>query len=123
MLVALVLVAHGSLTQQWAKPFEILQKNIQEQHPEKDVVLSFLQLMSPDVMQAVEQLYCEGCRAVKLWPLFLGLGSHMTDDIPTLLAQIQETYPDMKCEVLPALAEDEQILRSLVQRGIGFLES
>ena len=77
---ALILFAHGARDPRWAAPFERLREIAQAQLPDTEVVLAFLELMSPRLPEAVAGLAQNGCTSVSVVPVFLGQGGHVLRD-------------------------------------------
>lgn len=79
-------------------------------------------MMSPSLPEALQNLYQKGFRDVLLWPLFLGVGMHVKNDIVEELQSFLEDHPDLNYKILPSLAEDKECLDLLVKRGLFFLQ-
>lgn len=110
---ALILFAHGSRTAQWADPFYRLQQHIERNRPDVVVLPAFLELMQPTLQQAIEQIYGAGLREAVVLPVFLAAGAHLKRDLPLLVAQAMQQYPDMRMRVLPPLGENDALLQAI----------
>lgn len=110
---ALILFAHGARDPQWAEPFENIRQRLAAAHPEVPVVLAFLELMRPDLEQAVDELAARGATRITLIPLFLAQGGHLKQDLPELLSAIAAKHPSLRIRVTPAIGEVETILGAI----------
>src|SRR5690606_34264461 len=92
----LLLFAHGARDPRWALPFEDVARRIRAADPGVPVALSFLEFMSPGLVEAGASLATLGCERVELLPLFLGAGGHVPKDLPLLLEQLRQAHPDVQ---------------------------
>ena len=96
---ALVLFAHGSRDPKWAEPFKAIQALIRAQAPDTPVELAFLELMQPDIQECLGVLAKQGVKRVSVVPIFLAAGRHLREDLPALIAPIQNQFPDLVINV------------------------
>ncbi|ART81926.1 cobalamin biosynthesis protein CbiX [Oceanisphaera profunda] len=100
-----ILVAHGSrreaanqeiadftasVTQSMAARFEIMGH-------------AFWELAEPSLEQAIDSQVAAGATEIKLFPYFLAQGRHVVEDLPSVLHQKREQYPDLTLTLLPHL--------------------
>lgn len=110
---AIILFAHGARAEAWAKPFRRLQQMLQSQKPELRVELAFLEFMSPNLQDLVQQLEAEGIRQIHLVPIFLGQGGHVMRDLPLMIDEIKLKYPHIEIKKAEAAGEDELVLQAI----------
>ncbi len=110
---AIVLFAHGARDPEWAQPFEKMRAQIQARVSNTPVVLAFLELMQPALSDAIANLEKQGVQHLTLIPMFLARGSHLKNDLPKLIAQIQAQHPKLTLNLSPAIGEVEPILQQL----------
>ena len=96
---ALVLFAHGSRDPKWAEPFKAIQELIRAQAPDLPVELAFLELMQPGIQECLIALAERGLKRISIVPIFLAAGRHLREDLPALMAPIQNQYPDLMIKV------------------------
>jgi sirohydrochlorin cobaltochelatase len=101
-----VLVAHGSREPAWAEPLTRLAHGVGAR-------LAFVEMGTPSVAEAVTAALEEGARTVKLLPLFMAVGRHVTRDIPASVETLRAAHPGHNIEILPALGENEQFWEAL----------
>jgi sirohydrochlorin cobaltochelatase len=102
---ALLIVAHGSRRKESNDEVRQLAKRIAANSgPAFDLVTSaFLEISSPQMDSAVADLIDDGATEIKVFPYFLAAGTHVVNDIPRLIDEEKETYPNVHFEILPHL--------------------
>lgn len=110
---ALVLFAHGARDVRWAEPFRRLQEIVRRQSPELVVELAFLELMSPRLPELTATLAEQGVSDVTIVPVFLGQGGHVMRDLPGIVEELRQTYPDVQFQVAGAVGEDDSVLQAM----------
>ena len=109
----IVLFAHGARDSRWAEPFEMLRERVQARRPDLDVVLAFLEHMTPDLAGAVAALAARGVRHVRIVPMFFGRGGHLRNDFPLHVARAKAAAPGVAFEVTEAAGEDSAVIDAL----------
>lgn len=110
---ALILFAHGARDPRWAAPFERLCEIARSQLHDTEVVLAFLELMSPRLPEAVAALVQEGYTSVSVVPVFLGQGGHVLRDLPLLVDALRDSFPQVEISVAAAVGEDAAVLQAI----------
>ncbi|MGQ0654335.1 MAG: sirohydrochlorin chelatase [Betaproteobacteria bacterium] len=108
----LVLFAHGSRDPDWAQPFEKILSSVSQALPECAVRLAYLEHMKPSLPEALAQLRAGGVRSVRVVPLFFGLGGHLKEDLPRLVA---EAPRDLNVRIAPPLGEQEAVIEAIAR--------
>ena len=67
------------------------------------VAYGFVQFASPAVESEIETLVGEGVDRIVLFPYFLGSGSHVSNDIPRLVRDVESRHPGVRIRVTPHL--------------------
>ncbi|HTJ95348.1 MAG TPA: CbiX/SirB N-terminal domain-containing protein [Pararobbsia sp.] len=109
----LILFGHGARDARWKDPFERLEALLRSAHP-GPVSLAFLELMEPDLPAAIGDQVAHGCERITVIPVFFGQGGHVRRDLPEIIEQCRETYPDIEIRYSGAVGEDEGVLASIV---------
>ncbi len=120
---ALVLFAHGARDPRWAQPFQKLQAIASERLPHAQVELAFLELMEPRLPAVVSQLADAGCTEVSVVPVFLGQGGHVLRDLPPLIQELREKYPQLELTVADAVGESAAVLEAIASYCVGSLST
>lgn len=110
---ALILFAHGARAASWAAPFEKLRDMTQARMPDASVSLAFLELMEPNLPDAVLTQVTQGAKEITIVPVFLGQGGHVLRDLPILVDQLRFAHPDIALNVVRAVGEDLTVLEAL----------
>jgi sirohydrochlorin cobaltochelatase len=92
MSQAIVLFAHGSRDPHWHEPIAAVARAIAERSPQTPVRCAYLELSEPSLPQAVEALVAQGVDAVRVFPLFLGMGKHAREDLPQLMQGLRQAH-------------------------------
>jgi sirohydrochlorin cobaltochelatase len=112
----IVLFGHGARDARWAEPFARLAEKVRAQAGAgTDVVLAFLELMTPDLPAAVAHLAGAGCATITVIPVFFGQGGHVRRDLPTLLDACRAAHPGVTIRSATAVGEDDAVLDALAQ--------
>ena len=102
---AIILLAHGSRDPLWRAPIEAVAAQIRASAPGTPVRCAYLELCPPTLPDAAAELVAAGARAVRVFPLFFGVGKHAREDLPLLVAQIQASHPGIAIDLLPSAGE------------------
>lgn len=105
----IVLFAHGSRDPLWRAPIEAVQAHILAHHPGVAVRCAYLELSTPDLPQAVQELVDEGASTVTIVPMFLGTGKHARADLPVLVESLRAQHPAVGFVVQGAIGEDPRM--------------
>jgi sirohydrochlorin cobaltochelatase len=112
---ATVLFAHGARDPQWARPFQQLVTELGELLPGERIVLAFLELMQPSLPDCAASLHGEGVRSLRVVPVFLGMGGHLKDDLPKLVAAIRGRFSDLEVSVEPPIGEQPEVIAAIAR--------
>jgi sirohydrochlorin cobaltochelatase len=118
---ALVLLAHGARSPDWAGPFLQVQRSVQSRRPDVSVELAFLEFMQPDLPAAVRQLVRQGCVEITVVPLFLGQSGHVLRDLPPMIASLQQECPTVVLRIAHAAGEDAGVLEAMAAYCLSIL--
>ena len=105
----IVLFAHGSRDPLWRAPIEAVQSYILAHQPGVAVRCAYLELSTPDLPQAVQDLVSQGATTVTVVPMFLGTGKHAREDLPVLVQELRTQHPDVRIQVQAAIGEDPRM--------------
>lgn len=115
---AIVLFAHGARNPDWARPFRQLVAELGEQLPGERIELAFLELMKPALADCAAGLYADGVRTLRVVPVFLGMGGHLKEDLPRIVADIRAKFADLAITVEPPIGEQPAVI-SAIAKAIG----
>jgi len=119
MTPGIVLFAHGSRDPLWRLPVEAVAARVRVLNPAVPVRCAYLELTAPDLPAAVAELVADGVGAIRILPLFLGVGRHAREDLPVLLVALRERHPTVTFSLLPAIGEDPRVTDLLARIALG----
>lgn len=110
----LILFGHGARDIRWREPFDQLLKIWQQKHPTVPVEAAFLELMTPNLQTAVENLVQQGATDVTVIPVFFGQGGHLRNDFPVLLEECRAKFPTIQLSASAAVGESPDVLLAII---------
>ena len=114
---AIILFGHGARDIRWREPFDTLVSLWRAQHAAIPVELAFLEMMQPNLEEAVRSLSLQGATQITVVPVFFGQGGHLRNDFPVLLKACQEKFPTVTLSATSAVGEDLAVLQAIVDFG------
>ena len=108
--LAVVLFAHGSRDARWREPVEAVARRMAARRPDVPVACAYLELVEPDLPTAAGRLIADGARALRVVPLFLGMGKHVREDLPQLVEAMRIAHPDVAFSLAPAVGETTDVI-------------
>lgn len=114
-MLGVVVFAHGSRDPLWRAPVEAVAQRIAASDPEALVASAYLELCEPDMPTAVADLVARGATAVRVLPLFFGMGKHAREDLPEIMRALAQQHPGVRLEQLPTAGEDPRLTALLAQ--------
>ena len=106
---AIILFAHGSRDPLWRVPLEAVAALITAQQPGRPVLCAYLELCTPSLADAAQQLAAQGATQVTVVPMFLGTGKHAREDLPLLVQDLRAAHPGIQFHVQTAIGEDPRM--------------
>ena len=114
----IVLFAHGSRDPQWRAPIERIATLIQELSPKAQVRCAYLEMATPDLPSAVDELAQLGLRSLLVLPIFLGMGKHLRQDLPELMQTLRRKHPQIVLQLAASVGENQEVLRAIAQSAL-----
>ncbi len=114
----LLLFAHGARDPNWALPFEAVLRRVREQAPGIEVALSFLEFMTPTLIDAGGALAATGCTRVAIVPLFLGTGGHVRKDLPLSIDALRSAHPDVAWTLQASIGEAPGVIEAMATTAL-----
>lgn len=113
---AVLYIAHGTRVQQGiseARAFieevkRYVQADIQE--------IAFLELAEPDILQGIAQCVARGATRIAVVPILLLAAQHAKEDIPEVLVQARELYPQLPITVGQPFGIHDKLIETLYMR-------
>jgi len=107
---SVILFGHGSRDPLWRQPMDAVVQRMAQASPQTPVRCAFLELQQPDLAAAATELIAAGASAVRIVPMFLGVGKHAREDLPRLVEVLRSAHPRVRFEVQAAIGEDTRVL-------------
>ena len=89
--------------------------------PKALVRCAFLELSEPNLTTAVTELVNLGASSVTIVPMFLGVGKHVREDLPLLVANLQNENSGTSFHLQPSVGEDRRVIELLAQIALPFI--
>lgn len=101
MKQVLIIAAHGSRKASSNQEVEQLTRRIETAAAGRfdQIEHGFLQFSEPLLEKRLENAAAAGVQKIVVFPLFIGKGSHISQDIPQLVENCQKKYPDIQIVV------------------------
>ncbi len=87
---AIVILGHGSIRPEGQEVIYKTTDNYRAKHPQKCVRYAFVEVASPSLEEAIEELLSKGVEKITVMPLFLSFGHHIKEELPKRMAKIAE---------------------------------
>ena len=108
-----VLLAHGSRDARWREPIEAVAARMLQDDPTARVVCAYMELATPDLHSAAGGLIADGATAIRVVPLFLGMGKHAREDLPMQLDALRKTWPQVDFSLARIVGEEPELVELL----------
>lgn len=105
----IVLFAHGARDPEWVKPFEAIRERVRASRPEYPIELAYLEIIPPTLEQAIASLVEQGALAITVFPIFMGQGGHLKQDLPRILDEIRAMHAHIPIALETALGDAPEI--------------
>ncbi len=117
---ALIIIAHGSRKESSNSEVQTLAKKVSQLTKEKYAITraAFLEFADPTLDQAIEKCIEDGAASIVVLPYFLASGNHVTQDIPSLVKEAQNCYPDVPISLKSHLGSNESIASLMAEMSL-----
>lgn len=120
---ALVVIAHGSRragsNEEFCSLVATVKASLKEQYP--IVEAAFLELAQPSIEQAMGNAANQGATEVSILPYFLNAGVHVEKDIPMIVSNLIDQYPQCEFNVFDHVGKHEVMAEVLVNQALNRL--
>ncbi|MDQ0035998.1 sirohydrochlorin cobaltochelatase [Variovorax boronicumulans] len=111
----IVLLAHGSRDERWREPIEAVAARVLKDDPAAHVVCAYMELATPDLHSAAAGLIADGAAAIRVVPLFLGMGKHAREDLPLQLDALRKAWPQVDFSLARIVGEEPELVELLAK--------
>ena len=122
---ALVMIAHGSRREEANTEFLALVEQVRTSAALKfDIVEHcFLEIASPSLTKAVNDVIGKGATDVSVFPYFLNSGNHVLKDIPAMVNHLAHEHPEYTIRLLPYFGTFKDIAELISRQLPGNIQS
>ncbi|KQX21841.1 sirohydrochlorin chelatase [Variovorax sp. Root434] len=118
MTQGIVLLAHGSRDDRWRQPIEAVAERVCRNEPDAHVACAYMELATPDLPTATAALIAGGATAIRVVPLFLGMGKHAREDLPHQLEALRQRWPDVGFSLARIVGEEPELVDLLARIAV-----
>jgi sirohydrochlorin ferrochelatase len=111
-----LLLAHGSKRQETERILDSIVNKVIDRTGEKLIFPAYLQFSDQDMETGIKYLVDKGATTIKVVPLFIFDGVHVTKDIPDELERIREDYPDIEIKISHYIGDDDRLADIVADR-------
>lgn len=114
---ALLVVAHGSRSQGPQNAFTEIIGEVREKTDYDCVAGAYLEFVQPGIPGEVKRLFELGMRTIVIVPYFLFAGAHVTRDIPAIIDELRNMYPDVTFVIADVLGNEPVLSDIIIKRA------
>ena len=114
---ALIIVDHGSSMPLAEDGLKRAVEMVKKLRPEILVKFAHMAVAKPDIMEEIRNCVNDGVDEIFVHPLMLSFGKHVLHDIPRLVKEAAEVYPNIKIQITEPLGIDEKIAELILERS------
>lgn len=115
---ALIVFAHGARDPDWAAPVMQTCATIRKAAPQLRVEAAFLDFIAPDLTACASRLLDAGFERIVILPLFIARGGHLKNDLPRLVADLQQKHPHAVFLLAPPTGETDAIISAVAAHAV-----
>lgn len=115
MKTGVVVLGHGSRAEDARSVFNKIVEMIEDKVDYEIVKGASMELAEPSLEQVIDQIANE-VNKISIIPLFLFPGVHIQEDIPELIEELEEEYPEVEFKFGKNIGADEKIADIMVER-------
>lgn len=112
----ILILAHGSKRVETENIVNSLVDKLKKKTGESVIMPVYLQFSEPNLEMGIERLVKQGVNNVKIIPMFIFDGVHVTQDIPDELKVIREKHPEIKISMSRHIGDDDKLADILADR-------
>lgn len=113
----LLIVSHGSRSKDAVNEFNQLVEMVRTQAEGFEVGGAHMELASPDIPTVVASMIEKGVKDITVVPYFLFNGNHIKQDIPELIEQEKEKYPQVAFQITSPIGAEPLMVGILLKRA------
>ena len=115
----ILILAHGSKRTETERILDSLTVKVTKKTVKQLVASAYLQFSEQNLERGIQRLADQGATVIKIMPMFLFDGVHVTEDIPNELEQIRKKYPHIQLTLTGHIGDDDRIADIIADRVKG----
>ncbi len=119
MKTALLVMVHGSPRPIANQDMYKVVEDVKARGAFEIVEVGFMECNTPTIPEAIETCITQGAEKVIAVPYFLHTGTHVADDLPTLLEEGQRRHPNVEFTMGRYLGASPRLTEILADRAAG----
>ncbi len=116
MKPAIVIVDHGSRRDEANAQLEVVAGRLRNRLPHQLVVTAHLEIVEPNIAQAISACAAQGAAEIIIHPFFLAPGRHTTHDIPAQVRSAAASHPELRISISETLGLHPALIDAIVDR-------
>lgn len=116
MQMAIIVLGHGSKASQALETLKEYGEMVKAKSQCEIVEIASLQFNQPDLPAALDSVIKQGANKIVIVPFFLYNGIHMQEDIPAVIRQEKEKFPDVEIVLANHLGADHRLVEIVLER-------
>lgn len=112
-MLGVIVLAHGSRDPDWRRPVEAVAAEVRRQAPAALADCAYLELSEPCLADCANRLVAQGATALRILPVFFGMGRHAREDLPVLIGALRARHPGIRVDCLPTAGEHPRLTHLL----------
>lgn len=112
----ILILAHGSKREETEKIVDSLVEKVKKKSGKELVCPAYLQFSKDSLDSGIERLVSGGATKIKVVPMFIFDGVHVTEDIPKELEEIKSKYPGVDIRMSRHIGDDDRLADIIVDR-------
>lgn len=121
--IGIIIVDHGSKRAEANAMLEDVVAMYREVSGAANVEAAHMELAEPTIEQALVRCVERGAKRIVVHPYMLSPGRHSTSDIPRMVCEAAQAYPDVRVMVTDPLGVDPRIGEVIQRRVAAALEA
>ncbi|PLR74677.1 sirohydrochlorin chelatase [Bacillus sp. UMB0728] len=107
---AILYIGHGTRSKKGAQEARDFLNRIISKSSSRIQEISFLELAEPSIGEAYEKCIRRGASSIRVVPIFLLSAGHIKEDIPDILKELKNNFPDIPVEVADPFGVQQTII-------------
>lgn len=116
MKMGVIVLGHGSKAPQALETLKEYGEMVKTASSCEIVEIASLQFNKPDLPEALDGVIAQGAKKIVIVPFFLYNGIHMQEDIPAVIRQEKEKFPDVDIVLANHLGADPRLVDIVLER-------